>query len=307
MIKKIVEISTPARLSVRHRQLLVAREGFPDALIPCEDVGLLLVEHPEVVYTHSMLTLLTEMGAAVVICGTNHLPSGLLLPMDGHHLQAERQWAQLAASEPLKKRLWQAVVCAKLRQQQALLRKLGHGENELEHLARRVRSGDPDNLEAQGARKYWPWLFGEDFRRDREGEPPNPILNYGYAVLRAAMARALVAAGLNLTLGIFHHNRRNAFSLADDMMEPYRPLVDHRVKQLRPEERQRSLDQPLKAALLSFLHETVRIQGAPAPVMFAMQHTAVSLASSFAERKAQLAFPEGMPLGRESTDDDADH
>lgn len=306
MIKKIVEISSPARLSVRHRQLLVVGEGFPDTMIPCEDIGVLLVEHPAVTYTHWVFTELIAMGAVVVICGGNHLPAALLLPMDGHHLMAERQWAQMAVSEPVKKRLWQSTVRAKLSQQHALLREIGHGDSELALMAERVRSGDPDNLEAQGARRYWPLLFDSDFRREREGSFPNNLLNYGYAVLRAAMARALVAAGLNVTLGIFHHNRRNAFPLADDMMEPYRPLVDRRVKHLLSNGEAPVLDKPVKAAILSFLHETVRINGTTAPVLFAMQSTAVSLVTSFAEKKAQLVFPEGMPVIQELENDDED-
>jgi CRISPR-associated protein Cas1 len=297
MIKRILEISSgPARLSIAYRQLVIEREGQEKTTVPCEDIGIVLVDNPAVIYTHAVFTALADAGAAVVLCGANHLPASLVLPLEGNAVQTERYRAQFEASVPLRKKLWQAFVAAKIRIQAAVLLVATADDAGLPALAERVRSGDPENLEAQAAQRYWPRLFGSDFRRRREGPPPNPQLNYGYVVFRAAAARAICAAGLLPTVGIHHHNRSDAFCLADDMVEPYRPFVDWRVRHLADEKMpMQELDRETKAALLSLFNETVPVGGQRTPLLLAFQLTAASLARSFAEGEASLALPEGLP------------
>lgn len=268
MIKRTLEISQqPVHVSVRHQQLVLtpkangshagigpgrhdAKEAEPKsrrdplAIIPCEDIGVLLVDQPAVTYSHAALTTLLDHEAAVILCGRDHLPAGLLLPIGEHSQVVWRIADQLAVSRPARKRLWQLIVKAKISAQAANLRPLSQTRTKLLALARNVRSGDPDNVEAQAARTYWAaWrqALAADlqepaaaaqcaaFRRDPDGPSPNNLLNYGYAVMRAAVARAIVAAGLLPAIGIQHHSRSNAFCLADDLVEPLRPMVDHEV------------------------------------------------------------------------------
>jgi CRISPR-associated protein Cas1 len=310
VIKKIVEISSGgARLSVEHRQLVIERKDQPRATVPCEDIGVLLVEHPAVTYTHGVFTALLEEGAAVVLCGAGHLPSGLLLPVSGNSVQAERYRAQIDAAAPLNKRLWQLLVAAKLRQQGAVLAAVTGEDAGLAQLAKGVRSGDPDNLEAQGAQRYWPRLLGRTFRRARDGGPPNPLLNYGYMALRAATARALCATGLLPTLGVHHHNRYNAFALADDLMEPYRPFVDLKVKNLLGRNHSGAeVDRDAKTALLGVFNDIVTVAGQHAPLLLGLQASAASLTRAFESGTPKLALPAGLPveeLNHEDGDDAA--
>ncbi|MBX3176310.1 MAG: type II CRISPR-associated endonuclease Cas1 [Candidatus Hydrogenedentes bacterium] len=230
-IERIIDISeSGARLQVRHENLVVLRGEEKLGSMPLEEVAVLVVSHPAVTYTQAVLSGLMEAGGAFVCCDARRMPNGVLLPLDGHHLHAERLQLQLAATAPTKKRAWQQVVQAKVRNQAALLEKLRGDDGGLAALAERVQSGDPKNVEAQAARRYWPLLFADEgFRRDRDAEGANALLNYGYGVLRGVVGRAIAAAGLHPALGIHHHNRYDAFSLADDLMEPYRPLVDHAV------------------------------------------------------------------------------
>jgi CRISPR-associated protein Cas1 len=268
VIKKTVEIATAGtKLSIAHRQLVIERPGEEERTLPCEDIGVLVVDHPQVSYTHSVLTALLESGAAIVLCGGNHLPAGLLLPLDAHT-------TQLHYTE---------------------------GDAGLSEMARRVRSGDPDNLEALAAQRYWPRLFGPAFRRFRDGPPPNNLLNYGYAVVRAAIARALAAAGLIPTLGVHHRNRGNPFCLADDLLEPYRPYVDWRVRQvISASAAPQDLDKTTKAALLSLFNETVVIGERRLPLLLAFHASATSLCRMLTERGKALALPEGLPVGPDS-------
>jgi CRISPR-associated protein Cas1 len=305
MIKRIIEVSSgPARLSVRYRQLVIEREDQPEASVPCEDIGVLLIDNPAVSYTHGVLTQLLEAGAALVVCGRDHHPAGLLLPVDANTLQSERHRAQIGASKPLQKRLWQAVVGAKIRLQGSVLRSTGGADAGLAVIASRVRSGDPDNREAHAAQRYWPALLGPKFRRHRGGPPPNNYLNYGYMVLRAATARALAGAGLITTLGIHHRHRNNPFCLADDLMEPYRPYVDLKVRGLvQRAEAGEDIDRPVKRALLSVFNEVVPIAGQRTPLLLALHRSAASLAEAFVTGVPKLALPEGLPVVPDDVDE----
>lgn len=234
MIKHTIVISQgPAYLSVEHGQLLIRRKDQPDARVPVEDVGVLLIDQPAVTYTHGLLVRLCEAGAAVVLCGERHLPTGLLLPFENNDLTGRRLRAQAAAPLPLRKRLWKQVVRRKVRLQAMNLPQGHKVRRRLLRMVREVRSGDAGNVEGQAARFYWPALLGPDFRRDPDSDsPPNGLLNYGYTVMRSMVARAIVASGLHPALGLQHRHRGNAFALADDLMETLRPMVDATVADL---------------------------------------------------------------------------
>lgn len=300
MLRKTIEIATPGtRLSVAHRQLVIERPDLPRATVPIEDLGVLVVDDGRASYTQAVFIECLAAGATVIVTGRDHLPLGMMLPMEGHHALTERHWAQVEAGAPLRKRLWQALVSAKLRQQGRVLREI-HGEDAgLTALAGRVRSGDPDNFEAQGAQRYWPKLFGKDFRRDRAADDANALLNYGYAVVRAACARALVASGLIPSLGVWHRNRANPFCLADDLLEPWRPLVDWKVRSMVvPGERAPTLDdRPTRAALLAIFNETVLVGDRRWPLLLGIEQSAASLAKALTlNDRSTLLVPESLPL-----------
>ena len=234
MIKRTIEISnTKSRMRVEHDQLVIMREGLEDRTIPVEDIGVLLIDQQATSYTHAVLVRLMEAGACVVLCDQTHLPCGLVLPMQSNELLTQRLRRQIDVSGPKQKRLWQQIVRAKIAAQAVNL-KIASGPTDgeaekLRSLIPKVASGDPANIEGQAARIYWPALFGKSFRREQGGAWPNPFLNYGYMVMRAALARAIAGADLHPSSGIHHHNRGNAFCLADDLVEPLRPLVDAAV------------------------------------------------------------------------------
>lgn len=306
MLRKTVEIATPGtRLSVAYRQLVIERPDHPRVTLPIEDIGVLVVDDRRAVYTQSVFIELLSAGATVMVTGADHLPAGMMLPLEAHHVQTERHRAQVEASEPTRKQIWRALVSAKLCQQGLMLQHFTGEPCGLIEMAKRVRSGDRQNLEAQGAQRYWPQLFGTDFKRDRTADDANALLNYGYAIVRAAVARSIVAAGLIPSLGVFHKNRSNPFCLADDLLEPFRPYVDWRVKLLTlehgtaPSLQERST----RSALLSLFNETIMIGGRKSPLLLALQTSAASLSRALTSTDRELALPEGLPLGQEDLGD----
>jgi CRISPR-associated protein Cas1 len=309
MLRKTIEIATPGtRLSVAHRQLVIERPDLPRATVPIEDLGVLVVDDGRASYTQAVFIESLAAGATVIVTGRDHLPLGMMLPMEGHHALTERHWAQVEAGAPLRKRLWQALVAAKLRQQGRVLKEAGTDDAGLTALAARVRSGDPDNLEAQGAQRYWPKLFGRDFRRDRAADDTNALLNYGYAVVRAACARALVASGLIPSLGVWHRNRANPFCLADDLLEPWRPIVDWKVRGLCVAgEAAPSLDdRPTRAALLAIFNGTILVGGKRWPLLLGIEQSAASLAKALTQNDREaLIVPESLPLQPDLVEDGA--
>lgn len=299
MLRKTVEFSTPGtRLSVSHRQLVIERPDQPKATLPIEDLGVIIVDDVRASYTQAVFMELLEAGATVVITGHDHLPAGIMLPLDAHHVQTERHRAQVEASEPVKKRAWQALIRGKISQQAAMLEHFNGEDGGLRSMSRRVRSGDPDNLEAQAAQRYWPRLFGKEFRRDREVGGVNALLNYGYAIVRAATARCIVASGLIPSLGVFHRNRSNPFCLADDLLEPYRPFVDWRVKRLVDDKDGVPTleDRTARADLLTIFNETVLVEARRMPLLLALQASAASLCRALTEGNPELSLPSGLPL-----------
>lgn len=300
MIRKTVEFSTPGtHLSVANSQLVIERPDLPKATLPIEDLGVVIVDDIRATYTQSVFLSLLEAGATVLVTGRDHLPAGMMLPLDAHYVQTERHRAQVETSAPVRKRAWQAIVRAKIVQQATVLSHFTGSYGGLAPMARRVRSGDPDNLEAQAAQRYWPRLFSKTFRRDREADGVNALLNYGYAVVRAAVARGVVAAGLIPSLGVHHRHRGNPFCLADDLLEPYRPYVDWRVRQMAGENEESAPDlaqRETRAELLSLLNETVHVGGRREPLLLALHTTAASLCRTLTGGDRTLALPEGLPV-----------
>ena len=294
MIKRIVEISSArTRLSIKYGQLIIKDNGEQVSSIPCEDIGVLLVDHQGTCYTHCVFTELLRCGTAVVLCGGNHHPTGMLLPIESNSVQTERFRRQIEAKEPVKKRLWKQIVQAKIKQQARLAGRDSDVYKSLMALRHRVRSGDPENMEAQASRKFWPvYLQDMTFRRDINGAPPNNMLNYGYMVVRAAVARALCSAGLLPSLGIHHRNRYNAFCLADDLIEPFRGFVESKVRDVYNNNGPTDhLEQPTKARLLEVLYEEVNIGGFKGPLMVGLHRTMASLQRCFAGEQKQLDLP----------------
>jgi CRISPR-associated protein Cas1 len=302
MIKRTLYFGQPYYLSKRLEQLIIevpTDKNIPAIVkqadpIPIEDIGLIVLDHPQTTITQGLITRLLENNAAIIHCDDRHLPTALVLPLEGHHTLAERQREQLAASEPLKKQLWQQVVVAKIKNQAALLQKLGKPHAPLLTHAKNVRSGDPDNYEARAAAYYWAHLFPNElnFRRGREEQPPNNLLNYGYAILRALVARAIVSAGLLPSIGIHHSNKYNAYALADDLMEPFRPFADAIVQQIVVGKKPYDiLTKELKGLLMMMPQLDVRIRNERSPLFNATHTVAVSLFRCFESETRKLVLP----------------
>ena len=294
MTERIIDISEgPAKLSVRHAQLQIEKDGELMGAAPLEEVAALLVSHPAVTYTNAVLSGLCQHGGLFVLCGEKHLPAGMLMPFESHFVQSERFSTQARASLPVKKQLWRQIIRAKVRAQGNLLLEERGKDNGLLILADMVGSGDCTNIEAQAARRYWSALFGEDFIRDRNEPGPNIFLNYGYTVLRAAAARAICAAGLHPALGLHHHNRYSGFCLADDLMEPYRPAVDAIV--LASGQKSGGdciLGKESKAFIIkTLMDKRFEIGGESRGLFDSLARTAASLASVFSGKRKTLLLP----------------
>jgi CRISPR-associated protein Cas1 len=308
MIKQTLYFSSPVYLSSRNKQLIIRlpevekNDTLPDAFKtnsvttrPIEDIGLVILDHQQITVTHGLLTALLENNVAIIHCNDTHHPTGMMLNLDGHTLQAQRFKAQVEASEPLKKQLWQQTIVAKIENQTALLASLGKDVKTMEYLSRSVKSGDADNCEARAAAYYWSVLFSDyisGFVRGREESPPNNLLNYGYAILRAAVARALVGSGLLPTLGIFHRNQYNAYCLADDIMEPYRPFVDKAALTcMQNGEDISELSKDIKFQLLSVLSQDTLFDKDRSPLMVGLTKTTASLSACFEGKRRKITYP----------------
>jgi CRISP-associated protein Cas1 len=296
---RIVDIATDGlHLSAHRGFLIVSLDRAEQGRVALDDIHALIIHAHGVTWSTNLAVTLAQRGAIIVLCGANHAPVAMMTPIDGHHAQGGRMRAQWASGEPLRKQLWRQVVTAKITMQASLLGSLGIAEAEaLKFMARRVRSGDPDNVEAQAARRYWPALMGPDFRRDRDAEGANALLNYGYAVMRATLARAVIGAGLHPTIGLHHKSGVNSFALADDLMEPFRPLVDAVVRRMVCDGID-SVTPETKKPLAHLIGADVRLDDAISPVSIAAQRLALSLAKSFESGKPELAiFDPPDPLG----------
>jgi CRISPR-associated protein Cas1 len=322
MIKRTLYFSTSSYLSKKDEQLVI-RTGITDKeeaktpeenselvvseptikyksrtdqnTVPIEDIGIMILDSQQITITQGLLASLLENNTAVVSCDKSHLPSGLFLPLSVNQIQSERFQAQIDSSAPLKKQLWQQTISQKIKNQAWLLNKRHIPVNNMLKWAKDVRSGDPDNFEGRAAAYYWKNLFPEEleFLRDRYGLPPNNLLNYGYAILRAVVARSLVASGLLPTLGIHHHNKYNAYCLADDIMEPFRPYVDRTVCEIIDNgEDFEELSASIKKQLLEIPVIEIKICGERSPLMVGVQRTTASLAKCFEGEERKILYPD---------------
>ena len=301
MIKRTLYFGNPAWLNVDHGQLVI-RDPLLKGItlndekgrVPIEDIGLVVLDHQQITVTHTVLHQLLANNVAVVVCDERRHPCGMLLNLEGNRVQAELFKYQIESSEPMRKQLWKQTVEAKIQNQAAVLTSAKGDGALMLGLAAKVQSGDTGNREAQAAAWYWPRLFQTmpNFRRFREGPPPNNLLNYGYAILRAMVARSLVGSGLLPTLGIFHRNRYNAYALADDIMEPYRPFVDALVLDIIHETGvPEDLTMEHKGQLLKLPVADVILDGKASPLMAAVARTTASLAQCFAGEQRKLLYP----------------
>lgn len=308
MIKKTLYFGNPAYLSLSNSQMVLRlpevekNDDLPDIFrkdahrtFPIEDIGVVVLDNRQITITQALIGALLDNNVALITCSETRHPTGLMLPLAGHTLQSERFRAQLDASLPLKKQLWQQTVIAKIRNQASLLRRIGVDTENMQHWAASVRSGDPDNFEGRAAAYYWKNFFPEElgFTRARDGAPPNNLLNYGYAILRAIVARGLVASGLLPTLGIHHRSKYNAYCLADDIMEPFRPLVDDVVRKIvLSGQEYAELVPAVKQQLLEIPVLDITIEGERGPLMVGLQRTTASLVRSFEGDGRKLLYPE---------------
>ncbi|PIQ23799.1 subtype II CRISPR-associated endonuclease Cas1 [bacterium (Candidatus Blackallbacteria) CG18_big_fil_WC_8_21_14_2_50_49_26] len=305
MIGRIVEVADDKRHLFLSRGFLVVQDTEGDrkelGQVPLDDIAAVIANAHGLSYTNNLLVALAERCAPFVLCAANHNAVGMVMTIDGNYQQAKRFDAQLAATQPLIKRMWADIVKSKLQQQAAALEAAGAPFVPLQALVRKVRSGDPENFEAQGAKRYWGLLFGEDFRRDQQGGGINAMLNYGYTVLRAATARAIVAAGLHPTIGLHHSNEGNAMRLVDDLMEPFRPVIDLKVWQLQ-RQGETMITPESKRALVKTLYDDMQTSAGATPVMVCAQKLAISLAQVFMGEKDKLDLPlPGLPLNLASS------
>lgn len=297
MIDRVIEISeTSASLSVRNGLLVAALGRDREITVPLPEISILLLSNPAVNLTQPVLSGLLAAGGVAVFCDNKRLPVGMALPVAAHYAQTRRFAAQAAMTLPLKKRLWSQLVAAKIKFQAELLEDKRGRDYGLKLLAGRVRSGDPDNLEAQAARRYWERVFGDTgFVRDRESGGVNSLLNYGYTVLRAATARAICAAGLHPSLGLHHHNQYDQYCLAGDLMEPYRPLVDRLVMEiLEEDDNGRELDSGIKKRLAGVVERKVRLGKQKVTVFQAVYRLASSVAAAALEERKALDLPKSL-------------
>ena len=308
MIKRTLYFSNPSYLSLTNSQMVLRlpevekndeltetfkKEAFKT--FPIEDIGVVVLDHRQITITQALMAALLENNVALITCDDTHHPSGLFLPLAGHTVQSERFRDQLDASQPLKKQIWQQTITAKIQNQATLLRRIGIPVENMIHWANSVRSGDPDNYEARAAAYYWKNFFPEElnFKRERYGEAPNNLLNYGYAILRAIVARGLVASGLLPTLGVHHRSKYNAYCLADDIMEPFRPVVDDVVRKIvMSGEDYSELSKPVKQQLLEVPALDILIDGERSPLMVGLQRTTSSLVRCFSGEQRKVLYPE---------------
>ena len=295
MLKKTILIENKSAITMKNQQLILKTE-LRESSIPIEDIGYLVLDHPEIYLSIPAMNYLIENNSSIIICGKNHMPNGLFMNLNSHHIQQEIFRNQIEASLPLKKQLWQQTIVEKIKNQGFLIAKITKTSNSFDYLASKVLSGDSSNMEGVAAQNYWknfpvPSFEKDGIKRERYGDYPNNFLNYGYAILRAATARALSGSGLLNTLGIHHKSKYNAFALADDIMEPFRPIVDEKVFEIMEHYDEQELNTALKAELLQVLTRTVYFKEEKSPLMVALQKTASSLQQCYTGDRKKIKYP----------------
>lgn len=293
MIKRIIDISESAFVHTKHNQLLISREGEIIATIPIEDIGVLILQHPAIVVSQTLIINCQKNNVAIVFCDERYLPYSVVLPLvEANTLHTKYIREQIRVSQPIRKRLWQQVVSKKIGQQILTLEYFGKNSKNLLRIQQRVRSGDPDNCEAQAAKKYWRLLMGDDFRRDQNLSGVNALLNYGYAIVRAMIARAVVGAGLHPALGLHHSNQYNGLCLADDLMEPFRPWVDRYVAEVAFSNNTVEVNKKNKQKLLGLLSQKIQFQQKTMPLMVATHYLTANLKRIFSGSDESLDYPQ---------------
>lgn len=294
MLKRTIYIGNPSYLKLKDNQLKIEDTTTKEikGSVHIEDLGFLVLDHYQITISHQLIVMLQQNNVAIISCDESHMPLGMMLPMNGHVEHSERLKHQINVSEPLRKQLWKQTIEAKIYQQKALLSKFGFVEEPMKNYLTNVKSGDSTNMEGIAAQYYWKQLF-DNFTRERDGDAPNNFLNFGYAILRSMVARALVSSGLNPTIGIFHRNKYNPYCLADDIMEPYRPYVDELVlewmnKPFRPTE----MSKEAKVHLLQIATKDVKIDGLKRPLLVAISSTTSSLYKCMIGEQRVIRFPE---------------
>lgn len=292
MLKRTLAFTNPYHLSLKNAQMIIRakEDGGQCTSVPVEDIGFVILEHQEISITMPLLNALADNNAAVIVCSDKYMPNAMLLNLDSNSTQGESFRAQLTAAEPLKKNLWKQIVESKIRNQAALLHKLGKDGDALKPYYQNVKSGDCDNREGVAAKIYWDELFEGKFVRSKSGPAPNEMLNYGYTVLRAAVARSLMGSGLLPAIGIFHKNRYNAFPLADDVMEPYRPFVDEIVFLLYANG-EASLNKYSKSEILKLLYKDTFFESTTRPLDVGLSMTTASLSKCYNGLQKKIIYP----------------
>ena len=292
MIKRIIDISERAYLHIKDRQLLVDKENVTVSTIAIEDLGILILQHPAITITQSAITLCQQSNVAILFCDERHLPASITLPLwSGHSLHTKVLREQVATKVPRRKRLWQQIVRAKISEQADTLDRIGLKSQVLARLHDKVRSGDPDNIEAQAAQVYWKALMGKSFRRDVAAEGVNSMLNYGYSIMRAMIARALVGTGLHPSIGLHHKNQYNGLCLADDVMEPLRPWVDSLVREIDTRSGEAKITRDVKQQILSLLSKQVSYGSEKMPLMLSAHYLAAQVKQAMSDSSIALHYP----------------
>ena len=293
MLKQTLFFTTPYMLSLKNNQMVIKTHEMPEMhrSIPIEDIGFVILEHQQTSITLPLLNALSDNNVAVIICGANYMPNAMLMSLESNTTQSEVLRMQIEASEPFKKNIWKQVIESKIKNQAALLNKLGKDGDILKPYYSNVKSGDSDNREGIAAKVYWNELFGNSFVRTREGIEPNNLLNYGYTLLRAAVARALMGSGLLPAIGIFHRNKYNAFPLADDIMEPYRPFVDEIVFELYSQGK-KELTKEVKAEILKILFTDTKFGKITHPLEIGLTTTTASLVKCLNGNNKKILYPQ---------------
>ena len=292
MIKQTLMFTSPVSLSLKDQQIVITFKDNKDTVTrPIEDIGFVVIENPQVSISVPLLNELADNNVSVIFCDKKQMPRTMLMTLEGNTTQQESYKYQMEASAPIKKNVWKQLVECKIRNQALLLNTLGKNGDALKPYYMNVKSGDTDNREGVAAREYWSRIFYDGFKREREGEPPNNLLNYGYTILRAAVARALIGSGLYPAFGVFHRNRYNAFPLADDVMEPYRPFVDEIVYHLYYDGAVSELDSQSKGKLLRVLFSDVKMGKVTRPLENALSLTTASLLRMYKGETDKLSLP----------------
>ena len=292
MIKRIIDISEQAYLHLKHGQLLVDKDKKTLEFIPIEDLGVIILQHPAIVITQSVIIACQKNNVVLVFCDEHHQPYSIILPVsDGNCLHQKILQQQIHLKLTIRKRLWQQVVQHKITQQALTLVSLGKNGKPLERIINKVKAEDSENHEAQASQQYWRLLMGNDFRRDTEAGGTNALLNYGYAIMRAMVARAIVGSGMHPALGLHHHNQYNGLCLADDLMEPFRPWVDYLVYLIITQNTEASVDVETKKVLLGLLSSSVTWEGKSMPLMVACHYLMASLKRAYIDNTVKLSYP----------------